>query len=919
MSKSIMIRIADTVIKRDKLILFTAMVLVALSVISAGNIRVTTEMKDLLPDDDPQVRRMNEIDEYFSGGTSVFITVEGDDKEEMTACAEAFVEEIKSRADMLRYIRAINLKLDKDFITQWGFLLQEADDLADSGKMFAQVNLAPFLTALNDSFEETYIENSEDELSTAKQENDAVAMFGRLETFFTLLREYLANPECAPLPEQGEKLAEAFIFGDLYSFSPDNSMLMFSLAPNFSIDDIEAAVKFMDAVREVKNKVQRDYPNLRIGYTGDIAMQADEQYALRLDMLLPSLVALGTILILFLFSLRPLRAVFFALLALIVGIVVNYGLIGITFKEINILTSTLGALLIGLGIDYGIQMVTNFGLYRTEGHNPADALRLTYAKAGTGTLLAALTTAVAFFVMGLTGSQALSQFGVIAGMGILACFLAMFLVLPALLYRFAQKPLSRSRLPVADYGFLVRWGRFMYKHRVAVLIIGGFLSGVFLYAMFLNRLELDLIKLEPQGMPSIKGYYKVMEKFGLSPMPAMAAIDTLEEARELTKALEGENFISQIESLANYIPAPEDQRARLAEIGKIRGMGPRYGRIAYTEEELKRFAGEVQRLEWNLIEIGDLSVAGLGEKNKIVRKRDDMIREILGAETGKPGKEVFQRLISLLEEEPSLYAGRLTQIDAHFAEAMDRMISKMAEVERPITVADLPASVRERLLSAGGERNLIVAYPRQSIMKSENGMRRFAERMAAISPRITGLAQIMVSWLEDVIDGTTKAAVYIFAVVFLFLLLTFRNLRSSLLAMAPLLAGIIWMLGLYPLLGWRINLINIALIPLVIGMGIDFGIHIVHRYKVEREIEPVFRYTGKAVLLSALTTMIGFGSLGLIGSFEAVASVGAVLFLGISACLLTALTLLPALLGLGEKAAERRMTVPTNIDEKEKI
>lgn len=104
-------------------------------------------------------------------------------------------------------------------------------------------------------------------------------------------------------------------------------------------------------------QVQGNFPNIEMGYTGDIAMQADEQYALGFDMLVSSLIALVAILILFVFSSRPFRAMFFALVALVVGIILNYGLIGVTFREINMLTSIMGVLLIGLGIDYGIQVV----------------------------------------------------------------------------------------------------------------------------------------------------------------------------------------------------------------------------------------------------------------------------------------------------------------------------------------------------------------------------------------------------------------------------------------------------------------------------------------------------------------------------------------------------------------------------------
>ena len=117
------------------------------------------------------------------------------------------------------------------------------------------------------------------------------------------------------------------------------------------------------------------------------------------------------------------------------------------------------------------------------------------------------------------------------------------------------------------------------------------------------------------------------------------------------------------------------------------------------------------------------------------------------------------------------------------------------------------------------------------------------------------------------------------------------------------------MLGLHPLLGMQVNLVNIAVVPLIIGMGIDYGVHIVHRFTVENEdIGVVFRYTGKGLLLSALTTMIGFGSLGLIGSFTGIASIGSILFLGITTCIVAALTLTPALLSLGRKPVTGKIT-----------
>jgi len=198
-------------------------------------------------------------------------------------------------------------------------------------------------------------------------------------------------------------------------------------------------------------------------------------------------------------------------------------------------------------------------------------------------------------------------------------------------------------------------------------------------------------------------------------------------------------------------------------------------------------------------------------------------------------------------------------------------------------------------------RNLVTFYPDNGVMEEISRIRHFNDAVSRVSPRITGTTQVMVAWLDEVISASGKAAIYIFAAVLLFLFLNFRNLKHTVYAATPLLIGIVWMSGLFAVLGQNLNMINIAVIPLVIGMGIDYGIHFTHRYKIEKNIETVFRYTGKGVLLSALTTMIGFGSLGLIGRFGSVNSVGRILFIGITSCLLTTIFFLPALLAFDKK------------------
>jgi predicted RND superfamily exporter protein len=901
--EKVMGALADFVIRYHKVIPIVGLILFVLSIVAASTIEVKTQIKDLLPEDNPQVKSFEEVDELFHGGTVVMVTIEGSDRAEMARCAEAYAESVAANPRLMSYVHTIDLKLDRDFVATWGMLLQEVEDLERTRETFSAVNLLPFLTALNDSFEETYTgDEAEEEIESNKQENEAVAMLNQLERFFTMLREYLEQPDTISPPDQGKNLAETFLYGDIYGYSPDNSMLMFTISPNFNAIEIEKCTEMTREIRNVQASIQEQFPDVKIGYTGDVAMQADEQDAMSFDMLVPALVALVLILLLFLFSFNQIRSIFFILVTLLFGIVFNYGLLGITIGEITMLTSIMSVLLIGLGVDYGIQVVTNFTTFRNDGFPPAAALRNTYTKAGMGIFLAAVTTAIAFFVLAAAGSRAFAQFGIVMGTGILMCLLAMIFILPSLLLWFGKKDVSRSHIPNINYAYLAGLGKFINRHHWATLGIATVITaGLLMAAVYLNRMETDFLKLEPQSMPSIVQYKKVMDKYDITPFPSMVISESLEEARALTEALEEEPMVAEVRSIASFIPTDQEQEARLAEIGKIRAMPSRYQQRKYSVAEMESFLYEVQRLEWNVIEIGDLSVAGLGEDNKILEKRNRMIREIFGAEVGKPGEEVFQKLIQRIESDPAVYAERLSRLDSQFAKEMDRMIGTMVQVDRKITIEDLPSSIARGLLDESGTKTLVLAYPKPGLLNDLDSMERFSVALEEISPRITGSTQFGIVWMEEISTASKKAALLIFLAVLVFLALSFRSFRYTMFAVLPLVAGMIWMLGVYPLFGLKLNPINIAVIPLVIGMGIDFGIHLAHRYRVEKDIGIVYRYTGKGVFLSAFTTMIGFGSLGLIGTFGSISSMGVILFVGLAACLTAALFVLPALLRFDSK------------------
>jgi uncharacterized protein len=899
--------IGEFIIRHNKLVLIVGLVLAVVSVFYASRIQSNTRINDMLSKGNPRVLAYDELTKDF-GGASMIVTLEGGTKERLAAAAEALAAAMRAKPELNRYIRSISLKLDDDFILDWGFVLQKGADIRRMRKLFDETSILPFVAAVNDSLESAYTgDEAEEELETGRQELDAVSSMSQVGLFAEALTAALEAPGDIDARASAEAMVDAMVFGDRYSFSQDGSMLLFAVTTNFDIaSNLTACTEILADMKAIGGSLREAYPEIAIGYSGDIAIQADENAAMSSDMLVPSIIAYAAILVLFVFSFRQLRSIAFAMGCLALGILYNFGFIGAAFGELNLVTSMIASLLVGMGIDYGIQVTTSFNAFREEGRGLEESIGLTFRRSGFGLLLAAATTSASFFVLVACGSRAMKQLGIVAGAGILTCLAAMIFVLPALIARFGKRDESRIGIPQIDYAPLERLGAFAARRRVPVLIVSALaVAGLGASALRLD-IEYDMMELEPQNGPAMRTYRKILDKFEMNPNSAIVVTKGVEEARELTARLEKLPSVSEVQSVSNYLPSAAEQRERLDEIGRVRADLPAASAMEYGATEARALAEEVQELEWNLIELGDISVAGLGEGNRIVRKRDAMIREILGAEVGREGAEVFKKLMAALEADPARAAARLTALDAPFSEKAARVIARMAAARRPIEASDLPPELAENFLDKEtGKRNIITVYPKAKATATNAGLRSYDAALREVAPTITGTTPLFLDFFDEMLGESKKAALYVGILVLLFALLSFRSVKYALIAAVPPVLSLVLLFGTLPLLGWKINVLNLITLPLTIGIGVAYGTYLLQRYLVEgRDLGSALRYTSKAIFLSAFTTMVGFGSLGLAGSFKMLASFGTVLFIGIGYCYLSTMLVIPALLG-GRKAAEK--------------
>ena len=178
-------------------------------------------------------------------------------------------------------------------------------------------------------------------------------------------------------------------------------------------------------------------------------------------------------------------------------------------------------------------------------------------------------------------------------------------------------------------------------------------------------------------------------------------------------------------------------------------------------------------------------------------------------------------------------------------------------------------------------------------------MDQFGAELESVSDRTTGMPVIMRALFEIIGRDGRNAALLTLVLVYLILLIDFRSFKYALIAMLPLAVGGIWMIGLMQVFGFQLDLMNVMALPLILGIGIDDGIHVVHRWRLEgpRSAYTVLSSTGKAVLLTSLTTMLAFGSM-MFSPFRGYASLSWALIFGVGACFFTTIIILPAFMGL---------------------
>ena len=898
MRDRILDRIARISIRYPGRILMAALLLTVIMGLLASRLELTIRWADLMPRDNPMVVEFDRILNEYSSTSNIILVIEGD-YGEMTR----FADEIAPAIEALDpYIRNVTYRTDESFIRRHGLMLLDRDDLKDMADLTSDPALLPFITRINDNFEEGYIED-EKSLGTGEKEKGVIRHLDGLEFWLDSMKTYTADGDGAD-PSLATRSAERLLMGDTYLSSWDRKMMLLIARPTFSITDTPVCTAAVDSIEKIIEAHLDDYPSLTAGLTGSVTLARDEFRAASGDMYFTTIVALVLIVVLFIIAFRMWIAPVFAGIALVTGIVWAAGIAALTVGSLNLMTSMFAVILAGLGVDFSIHIIAIYSELRSAGSAVSDAIRGTLERSGAGIVTGALTTAVAFFTIMISDSRGMKEMGFIAGEGVIMCMLVSIIVLPAMLVlheRIVEKVLKRPlSVRPGPLPLLGKAGSAVSGHPFVSIIVLVVVTGFMIFNALHIEWDYNLMNMEPKGLKSVILQDRMIEKFGISPDFALVTASSVDESRRIAGEAKKLNIVGAVDNIADFIPSREQQEIRTGLLEEIRRNVGKNGHAApLAPEDLDAFTLQLKRLEDNIIELGQL--AYMGGKDRVDRKCASMVGgPPEGRDPSIQGRPSIDRLCDSIERSPFRAIRSLNRFQEDFVPEMRRLVYRMSD-PGPISLETLPDEIRSRYLGNSGKDFLVTVYPREQVWNFEF-LRAFEEQVKMIDSRFTGTPLLFLAMYEIVGRDGRQATALAVVLIFLMLLLDFRRVGLAVMAMIPLFCGTIWMLGMLHCGGLMLTFISIMGLPLIIGMGIDDGVHILHRYRVEGrgKIPAIISSTGKAILLTSLTTMLAFGSLKF-ATYRGFGSLGLLLFIGVGACFLTSITVLPALLGLMEK------------------
>ena len=836
---------AGVIVRNPGKVLVLLLSLTVVSTWLAFKLRIESDQLSLISQELPEVKEVKRVIDMVGGAGYLMLALRGTDPDTLKKVSDAIDTRLKAekRADGTPYVRFITYKVPVEFIQENMVLFIKTEDLVE-GKKRINAYIKDQLRRNNPFF----IEIRKTEPVKLELED--------------LIKKYAAV---------GKKSIR-----DEYYISDDRQMVLMLIKPMWNSTELASTKEFLDhmtgeakigdptkgLLAEISKQtgvaLSEDYTksgdkqSVYFGFTGSYKTNVDDSYAIQDsvdDVAIAAFVFICLITIVFFRKLAPTVIV---ITGMAMGTILTMGFAYLTLGELNMVTSIIGAILMGFGIDYGIHFIYRTRIELGMGKRYDEAIVAALVNAGRPALIAAIVTGGSFMVLLTSQFRGFSQFGFLAAFGTLIIGFTLFSWSPAVLALIGnRKPdwVPRAIGVMKPPPSNATGGEIRIPHpRLALLAISLVVASICAFAIpwtgedlpkdrtptMFERLKAGVVfnyntrALVPEDMASIKLQDEINDRFKISSDPIAFTTKTLEETKavwdELTLNPGKYPTVDQVVSVYSFVPPPEVAAAN----AKV---------LAEWEEELK-----------------DIDVASLPPE---LQTKGELFKRILA-------KRPYG-----VNEVPEVYAANFRH---------------------------LPTTKPEN------HGFMTFVYPSVDLWDGKK-MMEFADQMRVIKTgdgreyHSAGLA-ILYATLANIVLFDGKVTV-VLATIWILLMhfLDFRNVKLALASVIPLGVGLWMMLGLMSITLHTLNFMNLVILPILLGFGVSHGLYLLHRFLEGTSPFVALRSVGAAVASSTLTAIAGFGAL-FFAQHNGLKSIGYVACLGLATTLVVSFTVLAAVLQL---------------------
>ncbi|MEE2721815.1 MAG: MMPL family transporter [Pseudomonadota bacterium] len=828
-----------------KLVLAGALALTVLaSGYAAENLDIDTDTTGMISEELPFRKRFKAFRDAFPAlSDNVVIVIDAAIPDRADEAMETLVRRLA--ADRESFPLVFAPEADRFFVRN-GLLYLDiddlealSDDLADSQAFLATLSRDPTLRGL-----ETVLRDAMAGIEEPAQARRLASVLQRI----TVAAEGVAGGN--PAPMSWRKM--------INHLQDEGTVRRIILTkPRVDFSSLSPAADAMEKIRRLAADAGLTVENgISVRLTGGVVISTEELESVTTGARNAGLASLFLVAMLLAWGIRSLRLVVAILIALLAGLVWTAGFTALSIGHLNLVSVAFAVLFIGLGVDFGIHFTLRFREERLGPGDQREVMSRTGHALASPLGLSALAAASSFFSFMPTDYRGLSELGLIAGVGMFIAFAATFTVVPAFLSLFA--PPAPSDAPK-------RWIPPLPDRRIAIgaLILGVGAAVAVPFAQF----DLDPIKLRDPSTESVRTYRDLAATPGASLYTIELLAPSLSEAYSLANRLRVLPEVEKALTAANLVP--NQQNDKLAII-----------------EDMNVFLAPL-RLPNIAAESGNKEETFKTLRQTLMLKPKQNLPELVTA------AQTLNLAMAKLKTAKQIEAFE-ADVFRYFRQQMNRLTTALDA--GPVALRDLPASIRERYLAANG-RARVQVYPRDDL-EDPAALRKFVDAVREIAPEATGSPVEILEAGRAVVNSVVTAAAISLIVVSGMVFLILRSARDTAMVLIPLVLAALYTVAATVILSMPFNFANVIVLPLLIGLGVASGIHLVSRARAENSAAAAFASTTpRAVMFSALTTIASFGSLAISGH-RGTASMGELLTLSIGITLVCTLMVLPALMRL---------------------